>query len=97
MSAWGRCRDVTCDVLCILCTHDIAARISDWHVDKGEATLSDHRLISYTLRMPRPKKEMRRNLKKLDVEIFKARVEELCEGWGPAEWWTILDLSLIHI
>ena len=39
-----------------LCTHDIAARISNWRVDKGEATLSDHRLISYTLRMPRPKK-----------------------------------------
>ena len=29
----------------------------------------------------------------MDVDKFKARVDELCEGWGPAEWWTILDIE----
>ena len=43
--------------------------------------------------MPRPKKEMRRNLKKLDVDKFKARVDELCKGWGPAECLAILDIK----
>ena len=68
-----------------LCTHDIATRIADWCVEEGEATLFDHRLISYSLRMPRPKKDMRRYLKKLDVDKFKARVDELCESWGPVK------------
>ena len=43
--------------------------------------------------MPRPKKEMRRNLKKLDMDVFKARVSELCETWAPSEWWTIADIE----
>ena len=27
------------------------------------------------------------------MDIFKARVSELCETWAPSEWWTITDIE----
>ena len=43
-----------------LATCNLAGKISNWAVNSKEATLSDHRMVSYQIQMPEPVKVMKR-------------------------------------
>ena len=71
-----------------LATPELADRLWNWAVN-SELNHSDHRTITYDLKTV----ELKRDFNKLDLDLFRSKVEEKCTNWVIPPKWTLSEIE----